>query len=127
MAENYSEAAVRHFLDAEHLAKASRWGNAGHLVGFAAECAVKSRLRILKPAAEAKEFHGHFPDLINIARKQVCGRRDTALHAVLKINLLMQGWNVNDRYAANSSIGKVQYDLWRQHASRLMSAAGLNR
>lgn len=127
MAENYSEAALRHFHDAELLAKASRWGNAGHLVGFAAECAVKYRLRIIKPSAKAKEFHGHFPDLTYIARKHVSGRRDTALHAILKMAPLMPGWDVNDRYAPNSAIGKPQYEIWRQHASRLMSAAGLKR
>lgn len=127
MAKNFSEAAVRHFNDAELLAKASRWGNAGHLVGFAAECAVKHHLWIINPSAKAKAFHGHFPDLIAIARKHVSGRRDTALHAVLRVGPLMQGWDVNDGYAPNLAIGKPQYEMWRQHASRLMSAAGLKR
>lgn len=125
MAENYSEAAVRHFKDSDLLAKSSRWGNAGHLMGFAAECAVKYRLQTLRPSAQAP--HGHFPDLINIAKKHLSGRRDTTLHGILKMATLMEGWDVSDRYAANAAIGKPQYDLWRQHASRLMSAAGLKR
>jgi hypothetical protein len=125
MAENYSEAAIRHFYDSELLAKGSRWCNAGHLVGFAAECAVKCRLQGLRPSTDVPR--GHFPDLINIAKKHLSGRRDTTLHAVLKIKMLMQGWDVSDRYAADASIGKGQYDMWRQHASRLMSAAGLKR
>jgi hypothetical protein len=125
MADNYSEAAVRHFQDSELLAKSSRWGNAGHLMGFAAECAVKCRLKNLVPSAKVP--HGHFPDLINIAKKHVSGRRHTTLHAILKMKTLMRNWDVNDRYAESSLIGKPQYDLWRQHASRLMSAAGLKR
>ena len=125
MANNYSEAAVRHFQDSELLAKASRWGNAGHLIGFAAECAVKYRIQSLRRSAAVP--HGHFPDLINIARKHFNGRRDTALHAILKTTALMQSWDVNDRYAGNDLIGEPQYDVWRQHASRLMSAAGLKR
>jgi hypothetical protein len=125
MAENYPEAAVRHFRDSELLAKASRWGNAGHLVGFAAECAVKYRLQSLRSSANVP--HGHFPDLINIAKKHLNSRRDTTLHGILKIKTLMESWDVNDRYAADSLIGKPQYDVWRQHASRLMSAAGLRR
>lgn len=125
MAENYSESAIRHFQDSELLAKDSRWANASHLVGFAAECAVKYRLENLRPTAEAP--HVHFPSLLAVARKHLNGRRDTALHTVLKMSALMDGWNVNDRYAADSSVGKPQYDVWRQHASRLMSAAGLKR
>ena len=125
MAENYSEAAIRHFQDSELLAKASRWDNAGHLIGFAAECAVKYRLQTLRPSAAVP--HGHFPVLINIAKKHFNGRRDSALHAILKTTALMQSWDVNDRYAGNAFIGKPQYELWRRHASRLMSAAGLKR
>ena len=125
MADKYSEAAVRHFQDSDFLAKDSRWDTAGHLIGFAAECAVKHRLETLRPRASAPR--GHFPDLINIAKAHLSGRRDTSLHAILKIRTLMQGWDVNDRYAADSSIGKPQYDLWRNHALRLISAAGLKR
>ena len=125
MAENYSEAATRHFQDSELLAKDSRWANASHLVGFAAECAVKYRLENLRPAAEVP--HVHFPSLLAVARKHLKGRRDATLHTVLKMSALMDGWSVNDRYAPNAAVGKRQYDVWRGHAARLMSAAGLKR
>jgi hypothetical protein len=41
MDEEYREAAVRHLTDADVLAGGKRWGGAAHLVGFAAECAIK--------------------------------------------------------------------------------------
>ncbi len=123
MVEKYSEAAVRHFQDSDLLAKAARWGNAGHLVGFAAECAVKHRLQTFRPSANTP--HGHFPDLIEIAKKHLKRRRDSTLHGILKMKTLMQGWDVGLRYAPDSAVGKAQYDAWRKHATRLMSAAGL--
>ena len=125
MAENYSEAAVRHFADSAHLAKSSRWGNAGHLVGFAAECALKHRIATLRPAAAMP--HSHFPDLADIARKHLRSRRDTAMHTVLKIPRLMDGWSVNLRYEGDAAVGQGQYTAWRRHAARIIGAAGLNR
>jgi hypothetical protein len=39
--ENYEDAAVRHYDDAKALRDSGRGDNAGHLIGFAAECAIK--------------------------------------------------------------------------------------
>ena len=65
--ENYREAALRHMKDAEALAKGKRWGGAGHLVGFAAECALKHRITSLR--TENETLKRHFPGLIEIAKK----------------------------------------------------------
>ena len=43
--ESYEHAAMRHFADAEDLAARRRLDNAGHLIGLAAECAVKHAVR----------------------------------------------------------------------------------
>lgn len=123
--ENYSEAAYRHFDDSDHLAKMSSWGNASHLIGFAAECAVKYRIKTLRPAAGAP--HGHFPDLLDIARKHLRNRRDTTMHSVLKQSKLMDGWHVSLRYGENNAVGQAKYKEWRKDAARLLSAAGLKR
>jgi hypothetical protein len=125
VSENYSEAACRHFGDSDHLASLSRWGGASHLVGFAAECAIKYRIETLRSAPGAP--HGHFPDLVDIARKHLRSRRDTAMHAVLKIPKLMDGWSVNLRYAGDAAVGQAHYIAWREHASRLIGAAGIRR
>jgi hypothetical protein len=125
VSDNYSEAANRHFTDSDHLAGASRWGNAGHLLGFAAECAVKHCIKTLRPTAGGA--HGHFPELIGIARKHLRTRRDAAMNTVLKTPDLLDGWHVNLRYEADAAVGEVQYSNWRKHTVRLLGAARLNR
>lgn len=42
--EDYQAAAIRHYLDASALRMAGRLDNAGHLIGFSAECAIKHRI-----------------------------------------------------------------------------------
>jgi hypothetical protein len=125
VSENYSEAAYRHFTDSERLAQLSRWDNAGHLVGFAAECAIKHGIATLQPAAGSP--HGHFPHLVDIARKHLKSRRSSALHTLLKMPSLMKGWDVNLRYDGDGAVGQAQHTAWRGHATRLMGAAGLKR
>ncbi len=84
---------------------------AAHLVGFAAECAIKYRIETLRPAAGAP--HGHFPDLIDIARKHLRTRRDTALHNILKQPQLMDGWDVSLRYEGDAvSVLDRLFPIW---------------
>ena len=125
MDEDYGTAAVRHLTDADILANGERWGGAGHLVGFAAECAIKHRIETLRPAQGAP--HGHFPEILEAARRHLARRRDTALHAVLKVPNLMEGWNVSLRYSGDAAVDQARYVLWRGHAARLVGAAGLRR
>jgi hypothetical protein len=123
--ENYGAAAIRHFADAELLAKNQRWGGAGHLVGFAAECALKHKIDTLQPQKGAP--HCHFPELLDVARRHLTRRRDTAIHTLLKLPNLMEGWNVSLRYSGDAAVHKGMYALWRDHAARLVGAAGLRR
>ena len=44
MSENYTEAALRHWRDAELLKEQNRVENADHLFGVAAECALKAQV-----------------------------------------------------------------------------------
>jgi hypothetical protein len=123
--EEYGAAAVRHFADAEILAARKRWVGAGHLVGFAAECAIKHRIETLRPEQGAP--HGHFPEILNAARRHISKRRDTTIHAFLKMTNLMEGWDISLRYSRNEAVDEAKYRLWRDHAARLVSAAGLRR
>lgn len=45
--EDFRAAAVRHYEDARALKYAGRLDNAGHLIGFAAECAIKHGIEAL--------------------------------------------------------------------------------
>jgi hypothetical protein len=125
MDEEYGEAAVRHLTDADILASGSRWGGAAYLVGFAAECAIKHRIETLRPEQGAP--HGHFPEILDAAKRHLGRRRDTALHAVLKMSNLMGGWTVSLRYSGDAAVDQGRYTLWREHAVRLVCAAGLRR
>jgi hypothetical protein len=123
--ETYNEAALRHLTDAETLAANRRWGGASHLVGFAAECAIKYKIESLRPAQNAP--HGHFPEIIEIAKKHIGRRRDAALHTILQKPALMADWTISLRYAEDAAVGEDHYDRWRKDAGRLLGAAGLKR
>lgn len=125
MDEDYASAALRHFMDAEILMEHRRWGGAGHLFGFAAECAIKHRIETLRPEQDTP--HGHFPQILEAARRHLASRRDIAMHAVLRLPNLMDRWTVSLRYSHDNRVSKLDCDLWRDHASRLIGAAGLRR
>ena len=110
------------------LAAEERWGGAGHLVGFAAECAVKFGIASLRPGQDSpKGRSGHFPELVESAKKLLTGRRNAALLLLLQRADLMGGWMINLRYANDSAVGQAEYLSWREHAGRLVGAVGLRR
>jgi hypothetical protein len=116
--EHFASAATRHFRDAEYLQADSRWPNADHHFGFAAECALKSLLLhfteatmgpkpngktpnkpwILKETGGAQEY-GHLPwsetDLAVLAHGQLGSQLLTALDNHLDA---FAAWTEQDRY-----------------------------
>ncbi|WP_146207979.1 hypothetical protein [Azospirillum sp. TSH64] len=123
--DDYGVAAIRHLEDAEILADGERWGGAGHLIGFAAECAIKHRIRTIKPTLQRVE--GHLPALIGIARTHLTGRRDVGMLNLLRTSGLMGGWKVHLRYADDTAVGRNDFTKWRDHAILLMAEANLQR
>jgi hypothetical protein len=89
LAEAYAIAAVRHFEDAERLAQRNRFGGAGHLIGFAAECAIKHAVEGLRPQNRAP--HLHFPELIEKAKKLLNGRKKHSVFTLLERRSFMKG------------------------------------
>jgi len=123
MPEDYESAAIRHFEDATALRLSGRFDNAGHLVGFAAECAIKSRIRALRPANDAP--HGHLPDLLIAARKHLGPRSNyTQMYDLLKPDTF-SGWHVNRRYQATGATTEQEVAKWFKLTSRLLVTAGL--
>jgi len=57
MVDDYAQAPVRHHQDSAEL---DRFDNAGYLMGFAAECAMKKKLRDLHGDQNLK-FDGYHP------------------------------------------------------------------
>lgn len=123
--EDYRSSALRHFEDAEFLRDSGRYDNAGHLVGFAAECAIKHRITTLRPGQGAP--HGHLPDLLLAARKHT-GQRNAfvAMHQLLKADIF-HAWNVNRRYRGSGSTTVTELDEWFTCAKRILGAAGIVR
>jgi hypothetical protein len=123
LSEYYAIAAVRHFLDAEKLAIAKSFDSAGHLVGFAAECAIKHCIEELRPANEAP--HIHFPLLVEKAKRLLHGRSKHPLFTLLQRSAFMAGCRIEHRYADNGTVTEQNYLTWRGDASRALGAAQL--
>jgi hypothetical protein len=124
MPEVYDDAALRHFADAEYLSSNGRFDSAGHLIGFAAECAVKYAVASLRPSDVP---HLHFPELINAAKRQLKGRQTQSIFTILQSPSFMKGWLIVQRYSANGLVTKEAYDRWRSDASRVLGAAQLRK
>ena len=123
MAEDYEGAAARHYTDALELKAQGRRDNAGHLVGFAAECAIKHQIQSLQPAAASP--HVHLPDLLAAARKKFAARgTQLSMYQLVKDDHF-KTWNVNRRYWSTGSTSEDELDHWFTMARRLLGAAGI--
>ncbi len=123
MPEDYESAAVRHFEDATTLQSSGRTDNAGHLIGFAAECAIKLKILNLRPQNNSP--HGHFPDLLIAARKHLGARANFSnMYDILKGDVFA-GWNVNRRYYETGNTSNSELALWFSVTKRLFATARL--
>jgi hypothetical protein len=122
--EKYDSAAIRHFLDAKALRSIGQLDNAGHLIGFAVECAVKHRISTLSAGADGP--HGHFPAFLAIARKHLQQRSGytTSMFALLKSGIL-ENWDVSRRYYETGNTTQTEIDSWFADANRIFASASL--
>lgn len=122
--EKYDSAAIRHFEDAKLLKSAGKLDNAGHLIGFAAECAIKHRISTLPSNADSP--HGHFPSLQIIARKHLVQRSGftTSMLALLKQDLMV-GWSVERRYFVTGNTSALELAAWFADVGRIFACANL--
>jgi hypothetical protein len=123
--DDYESAAIRHYNDAIHLRDSGRLDNAGHIIGFSAECAIKHKIKSLQSSSGAP--HGHFPELLAIARKHLRGRALTSSMYQLIKNDVMKGWSVHRRYHATGSTSSAELAEWIVAASRLLATAGIKQ
>lgn len=119
--EDYESSAVRHLANAELLKERGELDNAGHLVGFAAECAIKFRIATLRPMQGAP--HGHLPELLYAARKHTTQRGSyDSMHGLVKADIF-RTWNVNRRYSSTGSTTEAELNEWITCTKRLFAAA----
>jgi hypothetical protein len=138
--EHFASAAERHFRDAEYLQADSRWPNADHHFGFAAECALKSLLLqfteatmdpkpngraakmpwIHKATGGAQEY-GHLPwsetDLAVLAHGQLGSQLLTALDNHLSA---FANWTEQDRYLHCEHITEETVAALREAAQAIL-------
>ena len=125
--ESYEHAARRHFADAEDLAARRRLDNAGHLIGLAAECAVKHAVRHVAPNPP----HIHFSELT--ARMRQLGGRHPAISKIRRAlsppahGSVFDDWAITMRYCADGHVEDAQYRKWKVAAGQIMSAASIER
>ncbi len=114
MQSDFLDAHERHWEDAERLFQASRWANADHLYGFAAECGLKRLMLAFgmpfdtakdRPAKESDRKHA---DGI-WARFEAyrCGHHRGPGY-VLPASNPFGDWNVSQRYAHQSQFDQAR-------------------
>ncbi len=123
MPEDYESAAIRHLEDALTLLASGKRDNAGHLVGFAAECAIKYKIENLRPQNNSP--HGHIPELLITARKHLGARVNYSnMYDILKGDIFA-GWNVNRRYYETGHTEEAELESWFSATKRLFATARL--
>jgi hypothetical protein len=121
--EKYEQAAVRHWEDAERLREAGRLDNAGHLIGFAAECAIKHRIGSL--SGDTASPAQHLPQILPAARKRLGSRVNfTTMFNLLKEDIFSD-WSVSDRYSETGKVTQGQFQAWQAVTRRLLAAANI--
>lgn len=121
--EEYKSAAIRHYVNAKLLKDAGQLDNSGHLIGFAAECAIKYRLTTL---SNAEGPHGHFPEFQKIAIKHLRQRsgNTTSMLDLLK-NEVLRGWTVVRRYYATGNTTIEELEMWFKDTQRIFACANI--
>lgn len=127
MSEAFSDAAARHFADAEHLLQDRRLENADQLYGLAAECALKTAL-ISPPKHQnagklPDAFFYHINELWDRVGVGSIPRQFAPLQALLRKENPFVDWAVEQRYAAGGFLVEESLERHRSAARRLLGAA----
>jgi hypothetical protein len=121
--EDYQAAAIRHYQDASALRDAGRLDNAGHLIGFSAECAIKYRIDSL--GSNDRSPTQHLPEMLVAARKRLGERSNyVSMFELLKSGIFAD-WCVDHRYSPTGKATSQQVAAWFQITQRLLAAANI--
>jgi len=133
MAYDFRKSSERHFTAAESLDREGWLGDAAHLYGLAAECAVKSALLgtgelALLPNGEFPEgrLKKHIEKLVSILPQIMSGRLWPGYYAIIRNAIgCFSTWSVNDRYRSEAEIAMGDYPRWKQAAAKANSMLNL--
>lgn len=121
--EDYHAAAIRHFQDASTLRDNGGLDNAGHLIGFSAECAIKYRIDSLGTGDSSPAQH--LPDILVVARKRLGGRVNYVSMFDLIKSSIFADWAVDQRYSVTGRVTSKQLEDWFVVTKRLLAAANI--
>jgi hypothetical protein len=129
MGENFADAAVRHWRDAELLKAENRVENADQLYGLAAECAIKSALVLLSAFSSSSSldepYRKHINVLWNHINLQSLQRAYPGLMDLLDKHNPFEHWCVEQRYSADGYLSSQAMEWHRTAARRLLGAVSL--
>lgn len=128
---DFKAAALRHFVDAELLAKEGRAPNAGQLYGFTAECGLKALLVAHGLPTEATGdirrkpdtgIRKHMPTLAQAASTLTVfpdGRGATRYVSMLTDLAHFNDWSIEHRYWMESVLPAGSFAKWREAARQV--------
>ncbi len=121
--EDYEGAAIRHYQDAKRLHQANRLDNAGHLVGFAAECAIKHKIGAL---GNGKPLLIYIFLIFFLRHVNGSGERAgyRSMFDLVKADIF-KDWNVDWRYAHTGKTTQDNIVDWFTTTRRLFAAANI--
>lgn len=128
MADCFPDAARRHRNDAKQLAADRRFQNAGHLLGFAAECLAKEILAGVGITLDkASGLREHFPELGNQIRRNGRTRVMALLTPIVRPSTFLDGWTAECRYEANilQTDAETRFNAWHADVNSLFKGAGI--
>lgn len=122
--EDYKSSALRHFESALILESQQKYDTSAHLLGIAAECAIKSKCKIERQ--DLISTHGHLPDLLRVAKNKIQKRDDAGLYMILDGDSF-KDWSINDRYSSDGKVTKAMLDKWFTQARNIFRHTGMKK
>jgi hypothetical protein len=134
---SFEESAVRHWKDAESLKVLGRFGNAGQLLGFSAECGLKALYRclgILPPGMNGdvdwdafkladekkwKKYHAHVDKLCQTTGILSASPESARYAAMIQTITSFSTWSIDQRYSADvehERLGRTDLPKWETAA-----------
>ena len=124
MNEDFLDAHMRHWTDAELLYAAQRWANADHLYGISAECGLKGLTETFKNGPLAGKERRHImeankPETAwDVFEAYRSGHAQGAKFLLPSINPF-NDWDVGQRYANQNHFNQARVDAHRLGAEQV--------
>lgn len=122
--EDYKSSALRHFSSAQVLKDAQELDNSGHLLGIAAECAIKHKCALVHSDFDSGK--GHLPRLLNVAKRKLNQNQDRGFYSLLD-SKIFSNWNINDRYATSGKVTQANLEEWLSNTKQIFKYTGIKK